>query len=74
MTRKIVAFGGRFTDFRAMLAAIAEDPNAIGFVGCVLRAGDEPRVLQRVSFAVTTAEVALASVMLADFALDSGEE
>ena len=75
MTRKIVAFGGRFTDMRAMLAAIAEDPDAIGFTGCVLRQEpDGPRHLRRVNFACSAAEVALAGLMLGDFALDNGEE
>ena len=73
MSAKIVPFGGKFTDFRAMLAAIAEDKNAIGFVGCVLRLDETGRHLRRVNFECTVAEAALAGAMMMQMALEDPE-
>ena len=60
--------GNSFQNMQALLARIAEDPEATGFAGVVLRkAGDEMVVT---TFNCTRAEVAFAAAMLTQNALE----
>ncbi len=68
---RIVPIGKQFTNLRAFLAHIAEDENAVGFVGVIIRDDGHPdgRQLVKTNFGATTAETALASLIIARFAM-----
>jgi hypothetical protein len=68
---KVVPFKGHFENFKALLARIAEDPGAVGFVGCILRDDGE---LRPVTFGVSTGETALTSVVLANLCISGSAE
>lgn len=72
---KVVPISGAFQSMHALLARIAEDENAIGFVGCVLLADGQMRPI---SFNCQRKDMAFASVILqtecvADAAVSVGE-
>lgn len=68
---KIVPIRESFENMQALLARIAEDDDATGFVGVVLRkSGDEMVV---VTFDAIRAEIAFAALMLQQNALESGD-
>lgn len=57
---KIVAINGRFENIKAFLHHIAENEEAVGFVGCVwLKNGDPVPV----EFEITRQQMALAAAM-----------
>lgn len=57
---KIEPLKPRFENMKALLARIAEDDEAIGFVGCVLRADGS---MVPVSFEIDRAQMAFAAAM-----------
>ena len=73
---KIVPFGKGFSNLKAMLAALAEDEHAIGFVGCILRNENDGRgiALRRAHFGANLADVALASLMLGQMAVEDDDD
>lgn len=68
---KVVPLKAHFENMQAMLAHIAEDKSAIGFVGCVIWSDESgARNMREVCFRATVAETAYASVVLARSALE----
>lgn len=68
---KIVPIRQNFENMQALLARIAEDDEANGFIGVVLRKDGDEMVV--VTFDATRAEVALAALMLQQNALEEEE-
>lgn len=68
MTNKIEPFRGHFENFRALLARIAEDDEAIGMVGCIKYKDGS---MKPVSFDATLGEMALASAIWGRKCLES---
>ena len=67
---KVVALRNKFENFKAFAAHIAEDESIVGFTGCVVWIDSEGhRSMKEITFKVTVAEVAYASVILAAAAL-----
>jgi hypothetical protein len=62
MSEKIVPLRGHFENMQALLARIAEDTDAIGFVGMVIL--KEGRGMKLVNFNVSCAEMAYAGAAL----------
>jgi hypothetical protein len=72
---KIAAIRGRYENFQAFLARIAEDEKAVGFIGMVVRIGEDgERDLHRVNFKCTRAECAFGSLILGQMALEEDAE
>lgn len=71
MSNKIVPLRGHYENFHALLARIAEDDEAIG-MAAVLKYRDGS--VKDVTFDVTCAEIAFASVMLARTALEGEDD
>lgn len=65
---KIVPLRESFENMQALLARIAEDPDATGFAGCVLRKGGDEMVV--VTFDASRADIAFAALMLQQNAMD----
>lgn len=59
-THKIVPINGRFTNFKAFLHHIAEDDEAIAFVGCVLRKNGD---FVPVQFEITRQQMSFAAAV-----------
>lgn len=68
MTHKIEPLRDSFENMQALLARIAEDPDAVGFAGVVFR---KPDSAVTISFNCSRAEVTFAAAMLQADALDS---
>lgn len=60
MANKIEPFKPHFENMQALLARIAEDEDAVGFVGCILRKNGS---LVPVSFDVTRDQMSFAAAM-----------
>lgn len=71
---KIVPFGRSFNNFKGFLAHVAEDEHAVGFVGVVVRLVDGQRELAEVNFGSSTAEAALASLIIGKLALEGDSD
>lgn len=60
MSNKIEPFRPQFENMQALLARIAEDEDAVGFVACILRANGS---LVPVNFNVTRDQMSFAAAM-----------
>lgn len=69
-THKIVAFNGKFTNLKAFLHHIAEDEDAIAFVGCVLRKDGN---FVPVQFEITRQQMSFAAAMWMQLCMEGSD-